>query len=782
MTKYDHLPLQRIVGELERRKHSNPAAGGPPRDWKSHGKGVQEQIEAVVETNIGRPAIGDIDPALILKVKTAGLVTEDVWARLGLSVLGSDPDETLVLFADDSELQEFRMRVTAYQGEIPKGQKSHQYASLVDAIESVSEISPADRIGPVLRAEGILDPEHFIIGDIQTLDVELWQPSDDDVQLFMYRVAHRLKELGGVLVNEYRGNSAVLMRVQGDGEVIRKLLELPEVASIDRPPFPDLPPIDTLGLTIDDIGQISGPPFGAQTIGVIDSGISAEHPLLVQAVSGVFGEPAALGDDDEKGHGTPVSGIAVYGDVRERLASGDLSAKFRLASAKVVNQNGGFDDTQLVPLQMETAIRKLHRDYGCRVINISLGDIRRPVADKPSAWAAVLDDLARELDLVIVISAGNVDRGALQAKHGDGVVDAYPTYLLDPENRILEPGSAVNALTVGSIAHSNGLNEDDGELVGVRPLTLLGQPSPFTRIGPGVGKMIKPDLVDYGGTAVFDGATQNLVDGAYRPAAGIMTLHHKYLDRLFTSLSGTSFAGPLVAYKAALILDTFPEATANMVRALLALSADVPDSAFDCLVEHEKGDRANLLGYGVADVERALSSDDDRVVLICEDALGIDKFAVYEVPIPLDFQREKGRRQIRVSLAFDPPVRHTRRDYAGIGMSFHLLRGASQEEVFDAFRKWEKAEGAAFKLAGKFKCDLSPGWQMRSRGTLQCGTFSASRNIEHYGDQYFIAVRCEGGWAANKLDEQRFALSVELRHEAEIELYARIRERIRVRA
>lgn len=782
MPKYDHLPLQRLEGELTRRKHPFPGGGAQGRDQKTHGRGLQAQIETVVKLNAARPVIADINPALILKVHTSGIVSEEDWARLGLTVLASDIEQTLVLFADDNELQEFHKRVTAYQGDIPEGQKHPQYAALVEAIETVGEISPTDRIGPVLRAEGIQELKDFEIANIQTLDVELWQPSDDDVQLFVFRVARRLEELGGTLVNEYRGSSAVLVRVQGDGDVIRGLLELPEIAVIDRPPLPDLPSIDAHGLTIDEIGPISAPPFGAQTIGIIDSGIAAEHPLLKQAVSGVFGEPAKLGDDDEKGHGTPVSGIVVYGDIRQRVASGDMSAKFRIASAKVVNQNGGFDDTQLVPQQMESAIRRLHQEYGCRVINISLGDIRRPVAHKPSAWAAVLDDLARELDLVIVISAGNVDKGALQAKHGDGIVDAYPMYLLDEDNRILEPASSVNALTVGSIAHSNGLNVEDEDHVGVRPLTLAGHPSPFTRTGPGVGKMIKPDLVDFGGTAFFDGPTQQMVDGAYRPAAGIMSLHHKYLDRLFTSLSGTSFAGPLVAYKAALLLEAFPDASANFVRALLALSAEMPVAALECLQNCDKESITHVLGYGVADIDRALSSDDNRVILYCEDELGIDKFGVYEIPIPIDFQTEKGHRQIRVSLAFDPPVRHTRLDYAGTSMSFYLLRGTTQEDVFNTFRKWEKQkEGTPFKLEKKLNCSLSPGPQMRNRGTLQCGTFTASRNIEHYGDRYFIAVRCEGGWAAGKLDTQRFALAVELRHEAEIQLYARIQERIRLR-
>jgi hypothetical protein len=132
----------------------------------------------------------------------------------------------------------------------------------------------------------------------------------------------------------------------------------------------------------------------------------------------------------------------------------------------------------------------------------------------------------------------------------------------------------------------------------------------------------------------------------------------------------------------------------------MALSADHPPSALQCL--KGRGDDAifNLLGYGVTDVEKALASDDNRVILYWEDSLGSDCFAVYEVPIPKEFQTGKGRRHVKVSLAFDPPVRHTRTDYAGTAMSFHLLRGTALEEVFDAYRKWDKAEGKAPSIIG----------------------------------------------------------------------------------
>lgn len=174
---------------------------------------------------------------------------------------------------------------------------------------------------------------------------------------------------------------------------------------------------------------------------------------------------------------------------------------------------------------------------------------------------------------------------------------------------------------------------------------------------------------------------------------------------------------------------------------------------------------------------KALDSEDSRVVLVAEDVLSADKFAVYEVPIPDVFQM-KGARRIKVALSFDPPVKHTRMDYAGLKMGFHLIRGASANDVFDAFRKWEADEGRVFRMKDSLKCDLKPGAQRRERGTLQCATFSMTTNSQRYGDSYFLAVRCESGWSS---DDQRFALAIELRAQAEVALYQRIQERVRVR-
>ena len=112
----------------------------------------------------------------------------------------------------------------------------------------------------------------------------------------------------------------------------------------------------------------------------------------------------------------------------------------------------------------------------------------------------------------------------------------------------------MNVLTVGALAQGEGIGPEFAEDVHVQPITRAFEPSPFTRVGPGIGGAIKPDLADVGGTMVFDPLLGRLRPGKDLPTAGVLTLHHRFVDRLFAAGSGTSYAVPLVAHKAAKIL------------------------------------------------------------------------------------------------------------------------------------------------------------------------------------------------------------------------------------
>lgn len=771
MAKYEYLPLKRLEGQLERRKQQG-FGGAPNRVPSEHGPKLAQEIMSVLDDLKSIPAIAGVDPSLILRISVDGFIDEAEWNRLGLIVLSEDQNKTLLLFASDRELREFRSRIEAYQGELPLGQKNPSYAGLVNAIEQIGTPLPEDRIGQSLREAGFSMLSDFQDTTDYILDVELFHPGDGaQADIFVYRLENSLIANGGHVINTYQGDNLLLCRVTANGVAVKAALQLPEIADIELPPKPNLYLEDLGEITVAGVSAGTAPHGDAIAIGVIDSGVNFGHPLLTYAMRGSLVGHAAWSDADEAGHGTSVASMAAYGDVSSRSTDDSFNAPFWIASARVVDDKGNFPTEITVPELMDVSIRKLHAEHGCRIFNISLGNPKLIYAGgKAGIWASTLDNLARELDVLFVVSSGNQD--SLTALHGENILKKYPAYLLEGSSRILDPATAANVLTVGSITHANGLDENDADLVGVRPICEADQPSPFTRSGPGVRGMIKPDLIDYGGTAVWDGPTKALVSGGKKAAAGVWTFHHKPVDRLFRARSGTSFSAPVVAHKAAILLAEHPKAHANFLRAMLALSGEMPNATAQILSALGKNAPLMICGNGLANVENALGSDDSRVVFYADEEIVPDHFAVFELPVPPLFQTTNGSREIKVSLAFDPPVRRTRADYLGLTMGWRLLRGTNEQAVFDNFRKWEEAEGEPPEFPDRFVCDTFPGPQLREKGTLQCASFNAQKSIASYWGTYYVAVWCRRRWAPETIKSQRFSLAVELRHSADIALYS----------
>lgn len=623
-----------------------------------------------------------------------------------------------------------------------------------------------------------MEPEDFEAVASLVADLELWDLGRRDLrQRKLADIEAYVVARDGEWLDEYVGPSITMARVRASGGVIRALLSLEDIASIDLPPVPDVATADALRLDLDDMPGLEPLGDDAPLIGIIDSGVN-DHPLLDGILIGAIGVPERLGTADEWGHGTRVGGVAVFGDLRAQLANGGLARGARLCAAKVVNERGAFDDRRLVPSQMREAVTTLNARFGCRLFVIALADTKRIYdGGKVGTWAATLDELARELDVVIVVSAGN--RSPRGGNRIEQAVTEYPRYLTEEANRLFEPAGAINVVTVGSLSHGNGLDGRLGAEIAVRPITEEGEPSPFTRVGPGVEGSTKPDFIDLGGTMVVDPVVQRLRDGRDVASAGLLTLHHRPAEQLITSGSGTSYAAPILAFKAAQILTRFPDASANLVRTLLASSASVPEAAQTRLAALGEEAIRRVCGYGQVDLERAAFSDDARVILFAEDELAIDHFAIYELPIPQLFQSTNGRRTIGITLAFDPPVRHSRSDYAGVGMNFRLVRGCDAALISEHYRRRPREE-AIPGIANRFQCKMVPGPQLREKSTLQSATATFKSDISNYGDRYYVVVRCEAGWAIEAAS-QRFGLVVEVAHEGNVQIYQQIRQRIQLR-
>jgi hypothetical protein len=627
-------------------------------------------------------------------------------------------------------------------------------------------------------------PGDFNDSSLYIADVELWDVGTHDMnERRVAQLRRFIESEHGRVTDQYVGESMVLLRVRATGLLIKKLLYTEYVATVDLPPKPALTVNELLQVSRQDLPEVSAPDDDAPGIAVLDTGLTTGHPLLGPAIGEATSIPQSWGDaSDGHGHGTMVSGLALYGDVEECIRSRSFVPRLTLYSARVLNSQCAFDDDNLITTQMREAIEYFRETYNCRVFNISIGDPRLPYqGGKVSPWASILDTLARELDVIIVVSAGNWEHDSNPQAACDTCLRDYPRYLLDSAARIIEPATGLIVLTVGALAHSANIPRGSASnSVAFRPIAQQGQPSPFTRSGPGLGGSIKPEVCEIGGNQVYDGLIQRARCVA---ECSVVSTNRQYVQRLFATDAGTSYAAPKVAHTAARLFGAFPDASANLIRALLIASAQVPEAATALL--KPLGDDAVLqvCGYGRPDLELAQASDEARVVLYAESELAFDNFHIYELPIPSKFIQQKGKRGISVTLAFDPPVRHTRFDYMGVKMSFRLIRGKTVDEVAEAFRARSQDEVPVDRLSStKYECGMKPTPTAREGGTLQSATFKMTHTPqEDYGDTYYLVVRCERKWTRDEHGPQRYAVVVVVQHSAPINLYNVLRERVTAR-
>lgn len=703
---------------------------------------------------------------------------EDDWEGVGLRLLASDEDNTLVLFSSTEELTEFRRKLAAYEGRKPAGQKDRSFAGFIDRIESISTLQPADRLGIRLMERGFTDVSDFQDTENYLVDIELWDFAGRTVrQRKAEEIGTYIEARGGEVYDTYVGPSLTILRVNAPGQALRPVLSVPEVATVDHPPEPDLEAQPLVQMALDDLPPVEAVDPDAPVVAIVDSGINA-HPLLEDVLVATESFVPDLGPADVWGHGTKVGGAAVFGDLRHQIANGVIQKSVRLVSAKIITDQGQFYDRRTLPNQMQTIFRDLNERFGCRIFVLSLGDNKAWFErGRVGPWAMTLDELARELNVLVFVSAGNRNpRGGTSVEQA---VTQYPQYLLEDGNRVFEPSGAANVVTVGSVSHASGLgarHQGDAHLRAITERAL--EPSPFTRAGPGAGGVTKPDFVDQGGTLVFSAVTRSLQAAPQLPEAGIATLNHDFLRQLFTTSKGTSISTPILARKAATLLQRFPDASANLIRALLAGASAIPEESSERLRAMDAKEVSSIVGHGVVDPAKAAYSDDHRVVYFADDVLDIERFAIYRIPIPAEFQTG-GKRTIRVSLAFDPPVRRTRAEYLGTKMDFRLVRGCPADFISEHYRSHTGEDSTHPDLPPRYDCDLKPNKTLRAGNTLQTGAISFSRDTLDYGNEYHLVVRCMEGWATDEV-QQRFAVVVELEHQAGVQLYARLRARARV--
>ncbi len=773
-SNHPHLQLEREQPAPEKRSRRGFRPGAPPDDPRSHGATLHRSLQTAREATASD--LGGYDDRRLIKLALAEKVPPEAIEKVssGLEVVSQEAGELVLAFAREEQLDAFEARLAdlAQVGRI-------SYKNIVYALRGFDRWTPEDRTGWALKRDGFPDRAPFII------DIELWPCARrDEAERQWAAFESWVMERDGRVVDKVQKPHLTIYRLRCERPLADDLLRHRDVRSVDLPPRIGL----EQALLITDIQQLEEtppPPDDAPGIAVLDTGIVAGHPLLAPAIGDTQSFLAGAGADDEHGHGTFVSGIALYDDVAACLRNRRFVPELRLFSGRILDeQNQG--DPRLIENQVEEAVRYFVEEYGCRVFNLSYGDRNKPYRGRHVAGLALtLDALSREFDVLFVVPTGNID-------DRDGPNDwraEYPHYLTRESAALLDPAPALNALTVGSVARHDRYQPwpDDPAY---RSVARVDQPSPFTRHGPSVNGAIKPDLVDYGGNgaiAVRAGSRQL----QKRQGVGELSTSLRFASgRLFAENSGTSFAAPRVAHAAARVFTTLPNASVDLCRALLVAHARPPDWAD--LFSNDAEALRNIAGYGLLDRSALYRSLDDCVTLWAEGSIENRRHHFYQVPIPAQFWSSGMRvRELTVALAYRSPVRTTRIDYRAVSLSFKLVQAASLDQLaraFDAAVDKNTAPSVQERDRNRRFSETT-----RSRGTVQASTWTFKRSSpELRKDPWFVVVtRNDPPWGETLASEREpYGLTAVLSDRkaqqphllAEPRLYAAIQERLRARA
>lgn len=759
------LSSRRLAGGGGRTHHRSPG---------SHGGKLTQELDTAIEAQRPARTIEGVDPAYVFKLRATGELKETALSTKGLQLLGDTREWTYFVLSSGENPFKLRQALDHYTA----GGEDRSKAPARGLFETIEELLPYDRDdrrGPGLPSDGEQLSEPLLV------DVIVWPSPDGAVAharvenvrvVLAYHKAH-------VLAADERARFTVV-RARVGNDCLNDLLDLPVVELIRVPPAPRLEPSTWRYAQAEDLPTPAQEQFAP--VGLIDDDVMS-HPLLDDVIASRRAIPDEHAWEPPSDHGTLVAGLLAYGSVEDALAgskawvaSGPIHSVRVLERIPDQPESTRFPTEQPTHVVIEDAIRQLYTERGVRIFNLSITDSEPYSGPHVSVWTERMDELARELDIVIVIAAGNQFLNDLPAN--TDVLNAYPGYLLSEAARVAEPAIAANALTVGSIAHAAAPQRLDGQSrPGERAIAGVREPSPFTRSGPGTAGATKPDLVHYGGNW-----TLNDVDVLQVRDHGVSVISLVVNDqRLFGVANGTSFATPRITRLAAQILHRYPNASANLIRALIG-SACMPITA---PVHLKPDERRRITGNGQPVEANALDSGAQRVSMTFEGRIQPDTVAIHPVPIPEVFTRERSSRRIVVALAFDPPVRRTRRDYLGATMRLDLVRAMNIGEIEATWRRQpgDKAQRMSLPKDNRRRPPLDPGTQSCDDSTLQVRSLRTNHLDVDDGDTYYVVVQhVPSPWLKDE-QAQRYALVVTLEDEEreEIDLYAAVQPRARAR-
>lgn len=375
------------------------------------------------------------------------------------------------------------------------------------------------------------------------------------------------------------------------------------------------------------LSRIQWPEESAPSVCLIDSGVNRAHPLIEPLLASEHME-TVFGDGDKSDdlkHGTPMAGLAAFGDLRNlMLSTGMWEQLHRLESVKLIRGSSNHDPENYGALTMQAiALPDVESPDRSRVFCMALTASGPNTEGNPTSWSSAVDMAAAGTDgedqpsRVIILSAGNFREFTNAYEYPEDNYDAA----------IEDPAQAWNAVTVGAVTTRINIEEDSPEAQACTAIAPEHGLSPFSRTSREwrTDWPVGPDVVVEGGnlSRAQDGSLP-LYDSLQ-----LLSTATNFTPRPLAPFNATSAAAAQVARVGARIRAAYPGFRAETVRGLIVHSARWPQVLLDRerIDPHAAGrtqDVERLMrsyGYGVVSESRAIASLQNKATVVFENQI-----------------------------------------------------------------------------------------------------------------------------------------------------------------
>ncbi len=718
---------------------------------------------------------------------------------------------------DTTALRQLLRLWNQHQEDLAPAQGYAPWFKVFDQLRELRAWGPRDRISEDMVA--YLNERLEQRADVVRVEAELWgHPNQARQQEARSRFREAVRESGGEIAH-----SASIPEIAYEAALIdvpiseaRRLARREEIrlAICDDVMF--IRPQSTVSFPIDDREAEAGDsvvPFADEeappVVAVLDGVPVLGHRLLDNRV--VFDDPddiSAMSVVSERDHGTAMASLILHGDRNLDEPPLGRAIYFR----PVLYAPGNSEDERPHPdrLLVDTIYRAILRikigegDDAPQapdvfIVNLSLGDRRRPFAGPMSPWGRLLDYLAERFGILFMVSAGNINE-SLSVPAFNGIRDLEAATTEKRQQAIFEalgnersqrtlfsPAEALNVITVGAW-HEDAVEDQHPSSVAYQPYIADG-PNITSAMGLGHRKVVKPDIFMPGGKERVMMVSSGELRLKRAPAGrlyGLKTAVPDDTGKLDQEglTAGTSVATALATRAAHRLFDALmdddngailsgvdPTYYGVVVKALLVHRArwgDIGDSLEVIFGPKGQGKHvarrdniASILGYGRPKVEEAMTCDPNRATLMGFGEVSADGSASrFRVPLPRSLDLVTEPRSITLTLAWFSPVNIRHRAY----------RRAKLEVKADSFKE----------KVGVKRARAQPSDKSVPRGSLFHVRYEGSNAVAFVDEghlQFQVFCHAQG----ETLDQPiKYGLAVSVESGERVPVYQEIRQRLQV--